>query len=277
MNKNCYKSTVGCSPITPFKQEDLKHLLSSQIGKMYGVWKKYKDAKWFTEDEVFLIDCTAGDMNKEKETSPKIFLESILKYPELPSKLYLIEENPNTYSDLWTEYQMRYKPSIMQSENSRVFLRNKNMQEVLGNFSASKFRYGLIYFDPNGFVKEDYEALFLYLEKNQKMDVVLNINIGMLNRLRPISKAEGFQKYHNLYLTTILRRLSKKYIWIRDNSQLQVCSKYTFVMVFGTNMPNYDIGKQNRNFYPIDSIKGQEIIQKHNFTRKEREDENNKI
>ena len=272
-------SSVGSSAITPFKQKDLERLLSIQIGKAFGVYQKHHTEKWYTED-CYFIDCSAGDMAQNCLTSPQIFLDNLLKFKEssFPSRLYLIEKTPtipsepNTFEKLKNNFQI-YKNK--RTITARVILRHANMQKCLSQFTPHPYRFGLLYFDPNGFTFEDYEALFEFLKGNPRIDVILNINITQLNRNRPVKKAKGFEKYWDFYLSTLLHRLNKDYIWIRDNSILDIKSKFTFVMIFGTNMFDYSIGKNNSHFVPIDSVKGQAIIQKHNFTKNERKQNGN--
>ncbi len=274
------KDSVGRSEITPFKQRDLERLLSTQIGKAFGVYSKHQHEKWYTED-CYFIDCSAGDMAPHCSTSPKIFLDNLIKFKEFPARLYLVEQEPTGHTRPETFYKLRnnycekYKELIKQTL-IRVFLQKINMQQLLSKFEPHKYRYGLLYFDPNGFTLEDYEALFEFLIGNSRMDVILNINITQLGRNRSVKKVPEFQKYHDFYLTTLLNRLNKKYIWIRDNSVLNIKSKkFTFVMIFATNMFDYNIGKNNSHFMSIDSPEGQNIIQKHNFTKTERKQNGN--
>jgi len=260
--------SIGKSEITPFKQKDLQLLLSNQICKAYGVYRKYHKEKWYTENDTFFIDCTAGNMEPAEPTSPQIILDSVLYYNKLPSRTYLIEKHEETWKTLKVNYKKTYKKRIESSKNSRVILRKSNLQKVLSRFSKNKNRFGLIYIDTNGGVLEDYMALFHFLDNNPRIDVILNVNTSILKRTRA-QGTSGMKKYNDFYFSSILEKINKKYVWVRDNSNLRK-NKHEFIMVFGTNMPNYNM-EIIPHFIPVNSPQGSQIVYKYNHTKKEKE------
>lgn len=267
-------SSVGRSGTTPFKQTDLQQLISSQMDKAFKVYSKHKNKSWYSEEDNYFFDCSAGDMGTNQITSPEIFLDSLCNHQNLPSKLYLIEQKKKTFNLLENNYNNRWEKGIsLIAPNTKVILKNKNMEDVLFNLAPNKYRFGLLYFDPNGFTLDNYCAISVFLKNNPKIDVVLNINISKLSALRQIKKAKGFEKYNNYYLTTLFSDLHKNSIWIRNNihiNSIKDHSKYEFVMVFGTNMDYYNIGPMP-HFYDINSIEGQRLVYKYNYTKKEKE------
>ena len=269
------KSKVGTSAITPFKQKDLNDLLKNQIGKAYGVYKKYKKVNWYNSVKIqnCFIDCSAGDMMPGKKTSPSIFLTELQKFPDFPSFLYLIEKDRNTYKNLlYNFYKIRSQDLELFIQHPRYPIpqtQNMDMRDFLKKFPDNINLIGLLYFDPNGFKIEDYDAISSFLEKNHKMDVILNINVSQIKRLRPITKVNGFDKYKDVYLSGILKNLHKENIWIRNNVRIGVRSKFDFIMVFGTNHNKFDIGHNSYHFVPLYSDEGQGIIRKYNYTKNE--------
>ncbi len=83
-------------------------------------------------------------------------------------------------------------------------------------------------------------------------------------------RVSGFEEYHEVYLSTIIQKLNKERMWIRGN--IETGQKFEWVMLFGTNMPTYNIGRwASQYFKDVNSLEGQQIIEKHNLTKKEKE------
>jgi hypothetical protein len=286
------RRTVGRSGTTPIKQRDVSHIIESQVFKTYCVFNKalqkkalQQEPKWFDDSEFCYIDCTAGDMDLHFETSPKMFIDSLSfppdfksKLSDFESKLYLIEKNECTFDKLeknWIEY-CTPKHEHHTTGGSVIHLQtiNSNFIDVLKEIPKCRYRYGLIYHDPNTCIYEDYTAIFKFLRQNIRMDVLLNVNTGWLNnRARP-NTAKGFEKYSNFYLVDIINGIKKKYVWIRDNTELdgvEDASRYEFVLLFATNMEGYDFPIQS-NFVPAKSTEGEELIQKYNYNKKEKDE-----
>ena len=267
---------VGKSGTTPFKQTDLQDLLSAQIAKAYAVFKKHGNKDWYNEEDTYFIDCSSGDMNPNEITSPEILLRTLCNYYDLPSKLYLIERDKKTFSVLKENYQLHWQSQISQMQNMRVILKNTEMEECLFDIAPNKYRFGLLYFDPNGGTKDDYATIGAFLRDNPRIDVILNINTIFLKWLRGIGvgNKQGFEKYEDFYLSTILNYINRENIWIRDNIQINGAkdySKFEFVMVFGTNMPHYYMG-DIKHFMPLSSFKGQQLLYKYNYTKAQKEE-----
>jgi len=274
--KQTKQNHVGKSGTTPFKQTDLQDLLSAQIAKAYAVFKKHGNKDWYNEEDTYFIDCSSGDMNPNEITSPEILLRTLCNYYDLPSKLYLIERDKKTFSVLKENYQLHWQSQISQMQNMRVILKNTEMEECLFDIAPNKYRFGLLYFDPNGGTKDDYATIGAFLRDNPRIDVILNINTIFLKWLRGIGigNKQGFEKYEDFYLSTILNYINRENIWIRDNIQINGAkdySKFEFVMVFGTNMPHYCMG-DIKHFMPLNSFKGQQLLYKYNYTKAQKEE-----
>jgi hypothetical protein len=164
---------------------------------------------------------------------------------------------------------------MVKNTKIEINFRRRNMQEVLYDLGGKKYRYGLLYFDPYGFILEDYKALISFIQNNPRMDIILNINATQIKRNRTAYEKGGrecFKKYKEVTLFSIISQLNKKYIWIRDNSLLQIHSKYQWLLLFGTNTEQYDI--KTFRFISIDTKEGQELLYKYNYTEKEKEEKN---
>jgi hypothetical protein len=259
------KDSVGKSAITPFKQEDLLSLLTQQIGNAYGVYRKYSTEAYYNNcEQNYFIDCSAGNMNEYEKTSPGIFLKELYKYQYFPSKLLLIEKNKITYKKL----KENFDKLNLSRPYPNVFIFKKDMKNVLCELNPHKYRYGLIYFDPNGFRIDDYEAISKFLIGNPRMDLIININVTQIKRNRPVHKINGFDKYNNLYLSNIQELFHKNNVWVRDDVMLRkVRSMFKYVMMFGTNNPNFNL--RCHNFVRLESEEGQRVINKYNFTTNE--------
>ena len=275
-------NTVGHSEVTPFKQKDLDNILSVQIKKTRYVYKNTDKISWSIKNRevyCYFIDCSAGDMALDQQTSPSMFLKKLTSVKDLPIKLFLLEENPKIYSQLVDNFNSCKKE--LDTSNMKIYIRNHNMNKYLPKIRLGEYAFGLVYFDPNGFKLKDYEAIFNFLENNPRMDVLLNVSTTQIKRDRCLYKKksidngaltkaqiEAFRKYDEFYFSTLLDRLNKKYIWIRDNIILtDVKSKHNFVMVFGTNTGNYIMDGDLSHFASKDDKLGGKLIKKYNYTK----------
>lgn len=262
------KMKVGRSGTTQFKQRDLEILLKNQIGRTFGVYCKFSGEEWFDASEIYYIDCTAGDMDPKEVTSPQIFMEQLKKYKNLPSRLFLVEENNEICDTLLHNYE-RYSLSY-ENKLGSIRIMRRNFRRFLKYIQPHRYRFGLIYHDPNVCLPKDYAPIFRFLNENPRMDVLLNVCTGWLNRIRP-NTAKGHEDSNDFYLTTILKKINKKHIWIRNNIDIRAAknkSVYEYVMVFGTNHKSFKLNTQN--FIHIDSDEGKELIYQYNFNKKEK-------
>lgn len=288
--------TVGKSGITPFKQKNVQDILSSRIGKCCGIWKREKDSAWYNQEErqnVF-IDFTAGDMSNE-DTSPMTFIQTLRKYSFFPSVLYLIEKDKKTFQTLLknirklnvkTNYNV-ISPMFaddkelctIDAEHCKVppeiILKNMNLCEFLGEFHGiHKYRYGLAYYDPNGFKHQDYKCIFSFMNNNPRMDIIININVTQIRRNAGVKKYEGFQKYRNIDLKRVINILSrlKRNVFIRNNFTIEIDSKpkstHKFILVYATNDPNMKMPVEY-GFVSIQSEDGFQLIKKYNYDHEE--------
>jgi len=285
------KTSVGTSGITPFKQEDIQHLLSKQIGNAAGVYLKCHKKYFYNNDvQNCFIDCSAGNMNLNCKTSPFTFITTLRKFEYYPSKLFLIEKCKDTFCELEANFKIlneRSNYNVMPSLFREDYVMNDNRKDIckvppeikilrtdmskfLYSLSHNRYRYGLLYFDPNGFTLDDYIAIFDFINGNQSMDIIININVTQIARNRGVKKIKGFDKYHNVDLTILMAKFNqyKKTIYIRNNINLEqhnhIDSTNKFVLLFGTNNPNF-IMPGTYNFVQLNSKCGQDVINKYNY------------
>jgi len=285
------KTDVGRSEVTQYKQQELAKYLPLQITKIIAARKSVQKRQskapwqgwWTNESAIFLIDASAGDMNPDFITSPQLFLQESFRRKEDPIDLVLIErgfssEGKNKNFEL---LQQRYDDQWKKDcpSNVNVYLHKEEFQswfeklcsdikEDIGleSYQEMKGVYGILYFDPNGFQVEPYESISKFCRKFPQVEILLNINTNRIIAHRKVS-AKGFEKYKDIYLSTLLRDIGKKFIWVRDNDSIPCTNRYKFITVYASN---WEASKPNGGvFHKIDSPKGQEIIQKHNYSKKE--------
>lgn len=258
---------VGKSKITPLKQEDLSNLIMKQMGSAYGVIR----SKSWAENRFHLIDCTSGDM-LDIDSSPAAFINASLRFQDLNIKLELVEKDKKTFYDLRKNVQWVH-PEIAINFSERIKLNfvNKDIIDHLNNlFINSKWYFGFLYYDPNGWKVEPYIAISNFLKVNPRMDVAVNFNTTTIKRTRCVNN-DSFSKFHGLDFETSIKMLHKKNVWIRDH-KAYIKTTQGFVMVFGTNHPDFDFGKTGlENYHHWKSEKGIEIINDCNCTKKEKE------
>jgi hypothetical protein len=289
MKRICkHTSSVGRSAITPIKQEQVRSIITKNAFKAKCVINKYKEEEWLSK-EAYFIDCTAGDMDPEKDTSPNIFFEVLNETNGLNSKLFLFEKDPKTYALLNKNLTDRFcKPTISNGRNTRVEVNSmcydfnkviNDKKEIPVEFilrkgvKKLKCRYGLIYYDPNSYNPDDHEAIYAFLEKNPYMDILMNINISWMNFARSNNRLEKYTEN----LINVSEKIDKKYIWIRDNIEIDKIKKkgHRFVLLFGTNMTGYTFNENH--FYKLESTKGCELLENYAFTKKEKRTKRTKI
>lgn len=267
--------SVGKSGVTPFKQADFHHWCRCYINKTINVYEKHSTKEWIDPNLLF-IDASCGDMDPKEITSPQIFIESLLPHSqkEIPVKLYLIDKNPKNLRSTKKQCVKRYKEKLRKT-NIEIFFRGNNAQEPLQDLGKSKYRFGLLYFDPNGFRIEDYTAIQNFLCNNPRIDVILNLNISIMKRV--MGAARGFDYkgkwalYKNQDFAKLLKELGKETIWIRDDVRItqkkHIKRGNKFIMISGTNMPNFNpnLKKREHHFVPLNSAQGDELINKYHI------------
>lgn len=272
------KSTVGRSSITPIKQEDIQNLLKDQIGKAYGVWSKYSNEQWYKEVSLkgdiqnCFIDCSAGHMDLTQHTSPRSFIEKLMQFKHYPAELFLIEKERETYNRLVINFHQ------LNGQNNNYFPRvrilNEDMRDFLAELKPNKYRFGLLYFDPNGFKRCEYDAIIKFLSENPRMDLIYNINATQIVRCKGVAegnsdKATFFNGYKGLDLSRIISNINryKKVIYLRNNFHRRVqCVKHTtqFILLFATNNNGFVIPSKY-GFVPLNTSDGQSLITKYNY------------
>lgn len=289
--------TVGKSGITPFKQKNVQDIISWSIGKFHGIWRKYKSEPFYNREEYqnIFIDITAGDMDSE-QTSPFTFINTLRKFSEFPSKLYLIEKDRDTFQkllhnirklDVATNYNV-LSPMFKDDQDlctidelyckipPEIFLKNMDLCSFLGEFSNTehKYRYGIIYYDPNGFQIDPYRCLFNFIKNNAKVDVLININVTQIKRNSGVKKIDGFKDYRNVTLRKIISKLNnyKQFIFLRNNfeieDKLEVKTHTKFILVYGTNYAKCNMPAKF-GFVTLESEEGIQLIKKYNYDHEE--------
>jgi len=262
--------TVGRSKITPYKQLDLRDLFFDQMRSVGAVFKKYEGKDWL-EKAYYLFDITAGDMGLDKKTSPRIFLSKLLENEGFNFKVFLIEKNKTTFSEL-KKNVMNFIKEIPLIDERRYFRENVNC--ILGNNNKvlvrpeylngkHKWKYGLVYFDPNGFSYETWDLLSDFLGRWKALDVIMNLSAAANKRCINNPKTLMHQGKRISHFIDMIPK-SKKFI--RD---CYSGDQHQFFMLFCTNWADYRICR-NYDFIDLDTYEGQQILERLDQTKEEK-------
>ena len=80
---------------------------------------------------------------------------------------------PSLFRD---DYDLNDNRNTISKVPPEIKLLRMDMCKFLNSLSPNKYRFGLLYFDPNGFTWDDYLAIFGFINSNQCMDIIINVN-----------------------------------------------------------------------------------------------------
>jgi len=258
--------SVGRSKITPFKQQDLQLLFKDLLYKTECVFNKHSKKDWL--DKTFhLFDVTAGDAI-DNLTSPIIFLDKLLLHEGLDFEATFIEKDKKSFS-LLKKNLKKYISRIVFLDDKDYFRINVSLkydksENILPSLlSKSSAKYGLLYCDMNGYTQSLWNSIIEVTKKQKYLDVLINFSSVTLLRNMGVKKVKGFKKY-NKNLSQLIDQicLYKNSVYIRDviKEEPSTANKWKFIMLFCTNFDNYNLNKLKYKFVPVNSQKGQKII-----------------
>jgi phage antirepressor YoqD-like protein len=266
---------VGHSELTQYKQEDVKKNVEQVIQRLFRIFKEHDP--YLSYSRLTFIDCTAGDLETGGDmnlTSPGIFLNEIIRQSkeidDIPTTLFLIEKNKKAFEKLTKNYNKYFKKEIKNNTNCNVKLKNKNFKDALWNLGSVKYRYGLVYVDANGYSHEDYSAAIDFVNKNERVDLLANINYASIARARGFGQKNpdsAYEVYKDLYMEDIIDSIDKDIKYIRDGKHQAKIKRRgnQFTMIYASNYRNHN--QLPDNFVPAYSEKGQELMDKYNFKK----------
>lgn len=252
---------VGKSRVTPFKQKDLRDLFIRQLSLVKDVFDKKKDEKWL-DPVYYLFDITAGDAELSEETSPKIFLEGLRYFRGLNFIAVFIEKEKKTFERMKKNIN-GFIDKIDDSQERECFREQvsyfwgKN-HDVLddGVFRDGKYKYGLLYWDPNSFTLKQWQLISRFSEEWNYLDLVVNINTTFIKRLRYNRHCSDYSCFS---LKDYIGMIKKDHKYIRTSYNND---PHHWLLLFATNMPGYHICRPY-DFIPVSSYEGQQIIEKY--------------
>lgn len=256
-------NSVGRSKATPFKQDAYKTLTFSQIYKTKCVFDKNE----WCDQTYYLFDLTAGDASLSQLTSPTIILDHLYSCKGLDFKGIFVEKSKEAFKKLKSNVS-KYIKKIRDNEEKLYFKNNTsiiqgNCEQVLSEYCKEKhkWKFGLLYYDPNGFKQEPWDLVVNFSKMWPVLDIVINFSPIQIKRNLNVEKNKGFKKY-NKNLLQIINQIEKKDVYIRDDIKVAE-NRYKHIMLFCTNFGRYPELEKKHGFFHIESRRGQKIIQSH--------------
>ena len=256
------ENSVGRSTATPYKQENLKTLIDVQLYKTCCIFNKHQKHRW-CNSTYYIFDMTAGDGDLKFETSPSIFLNALCSVPGLQFKAFFVEKNKKTYLELQKNIN-HYLHLFQEQEEKKYFQNNIYIIQGASEIKLKKFcnkkigswKYGVLYYDTNGFQQEPWNFMVDFAKKWNALDIILNFS--------PIQIKRNFGAFpqYTKKLPELINVIEKKYIYIRDDIKTKE-NKFKHIMLFCTNFGEYGNWKEANQFYDINSKEGKKIIKRH--------------
>jgi len=244
---------TGRSQYTPLKQSNLKYLLDVHISVSMQIQAKND---WI-DGEYFYADICAGDGGDEIEGSPVIFTDAQKRHG-LRCKPYFIERSPIIMGSL--RRRLENKDAVWICEDHC---------KALPEIAPQNNKVGLLYYDPNGDPFNNYPNLLSNFYKSSttgRIDCLLYFSGTTIKR---VLKAPGTNREWSI--SEDMERIGKKVWLIREPFGK---SQWTFLL--GVNWIQFPEFKKI-DFHNIKSKKGQNILNKINYTAKELKEKNIKL
>jgi len=239
-----------CSINTPMKHYDFKKIVLLHSKICERMYHKYNYRKFLYVD----LNSGPGYYSDIKEKcSPYIYLDIIHGYCSFKPEIHFIENNADIYTDLTDFYRNNYQGTF--NDNIR-FHKSGNLDfahEFCYNYSQhnAKWMFGLVFADPMGAGKDEFNALSIFAETFPHVDLMIHLQGANIKRcnMSPKTNATG-----HLSLCEYIDLIDKKKFLIRTPHYKQ---QHSFLLC--TNWCDYP-EYQKIGFYDIKSKKGQEIF-----------------
>jgi hypothetical protein len=235
---------IGHSTVTPDKEDGFGAYVSLHMKIVSNVFNRHS----YMRRQYIYIDINAGSGDNPEEGvdgSPILFVNKARRR-RMRWEAYLIEREIANVELLREQVDSAANVYIYHEDN-RIAL-----PRILE--SIPKKTYGLIYSDPNGI--PDWDLLLIAARLQPKMDLLVRCPTRAIKRAR-------YQGH--MPLTDALQTLNKEVWLIRDTLP---GDRWDWTFLFGTNYT--DIGEWGKNrFYRTDKKRGQQILERLNYTQKE--------
>lgn len=256
----------GCSEVTEAKQHIYAEIVKKHLIVVDFIYSKYKMNRH--KRTYTLIDATAGSGAYDMKTkngdqvtvrgSPLRFLDILhsIKTDFSGVSMYLIDESKKGQIPKLREHIKAY-PNI-QRNISIKYIEGLYEEYVPSIVQSNPMSYGLAYFDPNGVV--DFECMeeITNHPNFKKIDLLFNFNATALKRCRKNPRIKSKEDFIDKF-----SKLQKQFWYIREPY-----GSWQWSFLFGCNTDNFRLPR-SLDFNPIESKRGQEILDILNYTKEE--------
>ncbi len=273
---------LGFGPFTSDKVSAFRSILQMHMAITRAVWHKQAKKSGVHPPPYLYIDLTAGPgyahphQPERFPGSPVIFLQLATSpipigrskekfYAPIPFEAHLFEKNP----DFAHRLQQRLEPiSASVSASIRIYTADytdpkHGVLPLVRTWNVPHQRYGLIYVDPSGNIP-DIPTLTQLAQMLPRVEILLHIAATTLKRRA---------RAHNISqrLADLTVRIDKTHWLIRD---IHPSDKHQWTFLLGTNANNLFHDLKGQRFYRLSSKKGQRILSRLTYTKREREHQN---
>lgn len=241
---------IGRSMATPDKEDGFGKYISLHCKIVKAVFDKKNRRGWFPRKKYLYIDTNAGsgDNGPLGEGSPVLFLKAVKEY-RLEYQAHFIEREQANAESLRS---ITNDPRVIVHEGDNSELIKLIVPEI------PKDIYGLAYHDPNGC--PDLMLIGYIAENLKKVDIMIRVNAAAMKRTRI-----AWRDKDKPFLADIINGVKKENWIIREPLSND---KWQWIFLFGTNYTDWGAWKKER-FYRVDSPKGQDILERLNYTTEE--------
>lgn len=236
---------IGQSQATVDKQQGLRTILAQHISVCKAII-----AKWHCCDRYQFIDANAGPGCNAKEScdgSPVIFLREVNRVG-LGYDAVFIDIDPQHTFALRAAVSNWNHHSVMTGDNRQVI---PTVIERLPEWS-----YGVLYTDPNGIPDFEMLAAASQHPKMEKIDILIRYAGSAVKRNQHIT---------GMKMLDHLSPINKKFWIVRE---MERGDRWQWTFLLGMNWNGLKSWK-SRGFHYADSPKGQQIIERLNYTNGE--------
>lgn len=239
---------MGYSEATINKQNGLARIIEQHLAICGKIFAKYPRAP----QVYYYIDTNSGcgwNPDIDCPGSPIIFLAHATAR-EIDYRAHFIDIEPGNAQGLRAGMELlkETRSTVHQGDNRRW------LRPVLRQIPEGS--HGLLYHDPNGLPDLELLAMASQMPQMHKIDILIRCAGTTIKRTKQFTERR---------LTDILASINKQYWIIRE---LDSGDKWQWTFLFGLNWNGLRAWR-SQGFHYIDSVKGQAILTKLNYTTEE--------
>lgn len=236
---------IGHSLATISKQHGFEKVISQHVSACGRILKKHES---WAPQTYFYIDANAGCGSNDDEAcdgSPVVFLKNARRIGQ-QYRAWFVEIEPG--NSLYLRERVARWPAceVVTGDN------REHVPQIINRLPRNA--YGLLYSDPNGVPNFDLLNLVSHHPNCSKLDILIRYT------------GSGVKRAGSIKLLDYLATINKKYWMVRD---LESGDKWQWTFLLGLNWGGMSDWK-SQGFHWADSEQGQDIIERLNYTNRER-------